>query len=158
MTINRRLPSGGGEAPDLGPIEDRLDGLDTTVAAMDTISDKSVLRLDGLDGISDIGEIGSSITVTPGGGNGGVKMVTLTAPNCDFGFNAGMPDTVDGLEIVVTQDATGGRTITWTDTVFWAGGVPPVLSTAPGATDRLVFTSYNGGATWFGDVIGKGYA
>ena len=61
------------------------------------------------------------------------------------------------LELVLTQDATGGRTATWPGSVRWSGGAPTLTTTA-NAVNRLVFVSYNGGTTWYGDAIGVGYA
>jgi hypothetical protein len=61
------------------------------------------------------------------------------------------------IEIVLTQDGTGGRAVTWPSSAKWSGGAP-TLSAAAGAIDRLVVTSYNGGTTWFGDLVGKAYA
>jgi len=165
MTINRRLPvvSGGGEV-DLGPIESDIATLETTVGGHTTdiagLADdfeSAGFRLDTFDGISNIGPVGSTLTVTPGLGNGGIKLITLTT-NLTISFNNGLSGKLNSLELVITQDATGGRLITWNETVKWPAGSAPVLSTAPGAIDRIIFTSYDNGSTWYGDLIGKGYA
>ena len=48
-------------------------------------------------------------------------------------------------DLIVVQDGTGGRTITWNATKFkWAGGVAPVLSTVGGSIDRFHFVCYDG--------------
>lgn len=167
MTINRRLPGGG--TVDLGPVEADIAALESADTALDgrldtlepTVANHIELvnlRLDNFDGISNIGNVGSTLTVTPGVGNGGIKLITLTAANLTLSFNNGLGAYMNSLELVITQDATGGRTITWNETIRWSGGAAPVLSTAPNAVDRVIFTSYNGGSTWYGDLIGKGYA
>jgi hypothetical protein len=117
-------------------------------------------HIDALDGVSSIGNAGTSLAVTPGGGNGCVKLITLNAANCTITFNApAFSGRAYTLEFVITQDATGGRTITWPTSVKWAGGSAPTLSTAANAVDRVVFTTYNTANTlWYGDLIGKGYA
>jgi hypothetical protein len=115
-------------------------------------------RLDMLDGISSVGNVGSTLTVTPGNNNGSVKLITLTSATCTVTFNNPVDTTrVGTLEFVITQDGTGGRLITWPGSVKWAGGAP-TLSTAAGSKDRVIFTTYDGGTTWYGDLIGKGYA
>lgn len=50
------------------------------------------------------------------------------------------------MVVMLAQDATGGRTVTWPSTVKWAGGVAPTLSTAAGKVD--VFQFMFDGANW----------
>lgn len=156
MAINRRFAStgGGGEAFDPS-------GLEADIAALESdVNDEFVTvgnRLDSFDGISNVGSVGSTLTITPGLGNGGIKLITLT-DDCTITFNSGLGDKLNSLELVLAQDATGGREVTWNETVKWPGGVEPTLSTAPNAVDRIIFTSYDGGSTWFGDLVGLGYA
>lgn len=87
---------------------------------------------------------------------GSTKDVTVNG-NCTFTFTGALADEVSVLELVLRQDTTGSRLATWPASVKWAGGAP-TLSTAAGSADRLVFVTYDGGGTWFGDLIGKGYA
>lgn len=116
-------------------------------------------RVDGLDGISNIGNMGSARTLNPGSGSGTVKIGTLDQ-DCSLTFGAGAANgRVKSLELVLTQGGTGGWDVTWVSTIRWeGGGGEPTLSTAPGAIDRFVFVSYDDGASWYGDVIGLGYA
>lgn len=172
MSINRRLPvvgGGGGDTSaieaDITTLDGRVDTAETDINAVESTvaTHTSTLttvgqRLDTFDGISNIGNVSSTLTVTPGLGNGGIKQITLTAPVLTISFNTGLGDKLNSLELVITQDATGGRTIVWNETVKWPGGLEPILSTEPGAIDRILFTSYDGGATWFGDTIGLAYA
>jgi hypothetical protein len=61
-------------------------------------------------------------------------------------ISASMPSgLVKGTEmtVVVTQDATGSRTISWSGLALWSNGSAPILSTAAGATDSFKFT-WNG--------------
>lgn len=118
----------------------------------------ALLRLDALDGISNVGNSGSSRALTPGGGNGEFKVITLNA-NCAFTFNNPSNSTnVFTLDLLLTQDATGGRVPTWPASVKWPLGTAPVLSTAAGSVDHLVFFTVNGGTTWYGNLVAKGYA
>jgi hypothetical protein len=41
--------------------------------------------------------------------------------------------------LIIKQDATGSRTLTWNSVFKWPGGVAPVLSTAANATDIVSF-------------------
>ena len=44
--------------------------------------------------------------------------------------------------LFVVQDAVGSRTLTWSSVFLWIGAAsPPTLSTTPGATDIMSFTS-----------------
>lgn len=67
---------------------------------------------------------GNSVTLTFGAGN-----LTVANPtNITAGFN---------YIIGLTQDAVGGRTVTWGSDFKWGGGVAPTLSTAAAAKDIL---------------------
>ena len=41
--------------------------------------------------------------------------------------------------IMVIQDGTGSRTVTWPSTVKWAGGSAPTLTTTASRTDVIYF-------------------
>jgi hypothetical protein len=137
-------------------------GTPITAARLNTMEnglEDADVRINALDGISTIGNIGASQTLTAGGENGTAKLVTLTAATCTLTFGVGgNGGEIRTLELVITQDATGSRTITWPASVKWASGTPPVLSTVGGSIDRVVCTTYNGGTTWYCDLIGKAYA
>jgi len=51
--------------------------------------------------------------------------------------------------LVLTQDATGARTVTWPANVKWAGGFTPALSTTANKTDVFSFISYDA-TNWLG--------
>lgn len=79
--------------------------------------------------------------LTPNMANGNVQSVTATASgvmvtptNAAFGMT---------LILQITQDATGGRVMTWPSTFHFPGGTEGVLSTAAGAIDVLSGV-YNG--------------
>lgn len=63
------------------------------------------------------------------------------------------------FSLIVRQDGTGSRTLTWpsTTTLIWAGGSAPSASTAASSVDLYVFWSVNG-RLWHGAQVGKGYA
>ena len=75
--------------------------------------------------------------------------ITLSA-NCTFtlsGFTSGDPDF---LTLILRQDGTGSRTVTW-PTITWIGsGIAPTLQTAASSVDSVVLFSFDGGTTVFG--------
>jgi len=58
--------------------------------------------------------------------------------NFTMGFPANAVPGQSGV-IAITQDLTGGRTVTWAAGWVSAGGVRPVLSTAPSAVDYIAY-------------------
>lgn len=74
--------------------------------------------------------------------NGTYQRVTLTG-NTTFTL-AGLPPSSTGaaMIVLVIQDATGGRTATFSG-VKWGGGTPPVVSSAANAQTILSFVCYN---------------
>lgn len=78
--------------------------------------------------------------------NGNVQSVTI-AGNRTFTF--ANPKTGGKYLIVLKQDATGSRTITW-PTIKWRGGTAPTLTTTAAKTD-LITLVYDGSA-YYGDV------
>lgn len=70
--------------------------------------------------------------------------------------------------LILAQDATGGRAVTWPSSVLWAGGVLPVLTSTAHATDTASFIfdgaqylgsftrNYRDTSCGFGTYIGNG--
>lgn len=54
------------------------------------------------------------------------------------------------LHLVLRQDATGGRTVTWPASVKWPAATAPVLSAGANKVDRVSLLSVDGGTTWLG--------
>lgn len=57
--------------------------------------------------------------------------------------------------ILLKQDATGSRTVTWFGSILWAGGTVPTLTTTVNKTD--VFTFYYDGTNYYGGIVGQNY-
>jgi hypothetical protein len=57
--------------------------------------------------------------------------------------------------IVATQDATGGRTITWPSTAKYAGGSAPPQTTTANAVDVWNILTYNGGSSYIVSLSAK---
>lgn len=71
--------------------------------------------------------------------------IALTAPSQDAAT----------LSVRITQDATGGRAVTFSTSILWPRGVAPTISTAANAVD-LVTLMWDG-TNYYGS-IGQGYA
>lgn len=78
--------------------------------------------------------------------------LTLTG-NCVLTFPT--PDAGGQFTLLLKQDATGSRTVTWPGTVRWAGGTAPTLTATAGRTDVVTFLS--DGTYWLGFVGGLNF-
>jgi hypothetical protein len=58
------------------------------------------------------------------------------------------------LTVVLEQDATGGRLVTWPITVRWPGGTPPTLSAAANSIDVVALLRIGG--DWLGVTAALG--
>ena len=79
------------------------------------------------------------------------NITTLTISNPPASGKAG------SFTLILTQDATGGRTITFPAAVKWSGGTAPTLSTTLNKKNILAFFTIDAGTTWFGSQVGKDY-
>ena len=59
------------------------------------------------------------------------------------------------FSLQVTQDGTGGRTISWPASVDWASGTAPTLSSGANDVDVFVFFTVDGGTTYYGFTSGQ---
>ena len=102
------------------------------------------------EGVNVVGTSGAAQTI-PDITVATMNLITLTA-NCTLTFptiGAGK-----SFMLVLKQDATGSRTVTWPGTVRWPGGTAPTLTTTANAVDYLSFVCVDG-ATWASFIAGK---
>jgi hypothetical protein len=92
-------------------------------------------------------ETGSVFEVTL---TGGVTSLTLANPPATGRAGA--------CTLILRQDATGGRTLAWPNSVLWAGNTPPLVTPAANAVDVYAFITRNGGATWYGFPGGQDFS
>lgn len=104
-------------------------------------------NLGGLEMVLAHGNTGATETVDLGAGN--VHTATLDT-NCTFTFSGAVSGLESGFTLVLTQDGTGSRTVTWPGSVAWPGASAPTLATAAGAVDVFVFMTEDGGTNWRG--------
>ena len=69
-------------------------------------------------------------------------------------FNWSNPGAGSGFILKITQDGTGGRSITWPTGLKWAGDVAPTLSAAANAVDVFTFFHVTG-TVYYGFTAGQ---
>ena len=105
-----------------------------------------------------IGATSASQTINLEDGN--VVTATLSVATTTFTFsNPIASDDCTSFTLILTQDGTGSRAVTWPASVDWAGGTAPTLTTtATTGVDILTFLTVNAGTTWYGFVAGQAMA
>jgi len=61
-----------------------------------------------------------------------------------------------GLTIMFVTDGVV-RAITWPPSVKWPSGVAPTMTGTAGKVDVITLVTENGGAVWFGVIVGQNY-
>jgi hypothetical protein len=83
--------------------------------------------------------------------NGTIQILTLTA-----NATITMPTAVAGKSFVILlrQDATGSRSVTWS-TVNWPSATAPTITGT--ASKQDIFSFFSNGTSWYGTTIGQNY-
>lgn len=98
----------------------------------------------------------STNTVTIDCEAGNVFSVTLDDNVTTTTFsNPPASGTAYAFALRLVQDATGGRTFAFPSTVDWAAATAPTISSDADAVDWYVFTTVDGGTTWYGFTAGQ---
>ena len=92
---------------------------------------------------------GTAITVDLA--NGTIQKLTLTG-----NATITMPTATAGKSfvIILAQDGTGSRTVTWS-TVVWPSATAPTITST--ASKRDIFSFFSDGTSWCGTTIGQNY-
>lgn len=99
------------------------------------------------------GNTGTSATLDLSQGN--FVTATLTG-NCTFAFSNPTSGAF-AFTLLLTNDATPGRTIAWPASVLWPGGTVPIRTTTANKSDVWTFFTVNSGTTWFGNIAQFNY-
>ena len=93
----------------------------------------------------------SSTAITLALTNGTVQIITLTG-----NATITMPTAASGKSFILLlrQDATGSRTVTWS-TVNWAGGTAPTVTST--ASKQDIYSFFSDGTSWYGVTVGQNY-
>ena len=100
---------------------------------------------------SAMGNTGTTPTIDLADGN--VFSATLNG-NATFTFTMGLnlPQTATSFTLILTNDSTPSRTISWPASVKWPNNSVPSRTTAASKTDIWSFMTPDGGATWYGNI------
>jgi hypothetical protein len=92
---------------------------------------------------------GTAITVSLA--NGTVQQLTLTG-----NATITMPTAAAGKSFIIMlkQDGTGSRTVTWS-TVVWPGGTAPTITST--ASKQDIYSFFSDGTSWYGVTVGQNY-
>ncbi len=99
--------------------------------------------------VNTVGNTGTAATINLANGN--FVTATLTG-NCTFTFTTGLSSGAISFTLVLTNDATPGRSIIWPPSVKWPNGSTPVRTTDANKTDVYTFFTYDNGTTWWGNL------
>lgn len=80
---------------------------------------------------------------------GNVHDVTLSS-DCALTFTGATADVACSFTLLLRQDGTGGRAVTWPATLVWSGGTAPTLTTTAASVTALAFFTVDGGTSWYG--------
>lgn len=83
---------------------------------------------------------------------GSVQILTLTG-NCTFTFPTATAG--KGFTLLLLQDATGSRTVTWPASVKWPASTAPTITATASKGDKYVFVG--DGTYWWGSNAGQNY-
>jgi len=88
----------------------------------------------------------------------GAFLITLSGTPT-FTFSGATAGTECSFTLYLKQPSSGSTFYTpvWPGSVKWQDAVPPSLTAANSATDILVFSSPDGGTTWYGSLAGANY-
>ena len=93
----------------------------------------------------------SSTAITLDLANGTVQIITLTG-----NATITMPTATAGKSFIIMlkQDATGSRSVTWTTVKYPSGTAPTITATA---SKLDIFSFFADGTNWYGTTIGQNY-
>ena len=97
---------------------------------------------------------GAAVTVNCETGNSFSH--TLTESTTFTFSNPPASGTAYSFSIEITQDASAsGFTVTWPASVDWPSATAPTLTATASAKDVFIFTTRDGGTTWYGFTAGQ---
>lgn len=84
--------------------------------------------------------------------------LTINAATATLSFSNVPASNSASVTIILKQDATGSRLVSWPGSVIWPGGTAPTLSTTASHADIVVMVTTNAGTTWRASLAGANYA
>jgi hypothetical protein len=126
---------------------------DVTLTGTQTVTNKTIEAGTFTNGYTEeVATANTSTAYTIDLANGTVQILTLTG-NCTFTF----PTATAGRSFIMLlkQDGTGSRTVTWPSAVKWPSATAPTITATASKLDKYVFTA--DGTNWYGSDAGKNY-
>ena len=100
----------------------------------------------------------SDATYTINLANGNVFSIALAlAGSTTLSFTGAAAGKACSFTLYLKQPGSNTRTVSWGSTIKWSGGAP-TLSAGGGKMDILVFETIDGGATWYGSLVGTNFS
>lgn len=123
----------------------------TTYTGTETLTNKTLTNPTVTNYTETLYTANTSTAITVSLTNGTVQQLTLTG-----NATITMPTATAGKSFIIMlkQDATGGRSVTWS-TVKYPGGTAPTITAT--ASKQDIFSFFADGTNWYGTTIGLNY-
>jgi hypothetical protein len=124
-----------------------------TLTGTETLTNKTIEAGTFTNGYTEeVATANTSTAYTVDLANGSVQILTLTG-NCTFTFPTATAG--KGFTMLLKQDATGSRTVTWPSSVKWPASTAPTITSTASKGDKFVFVG--DGTYWWGSNAGQNY-
>lgn len=134
------------------PTGSQLNSVDiVSISATQTLTNKTLTNPTITNYTETAYTANTSTAITVSLANGTVQILTLTG-----NATITMPTAGAGKSfiIVLRQDGTGSRSVTWS-TVNWPGATAPTVTGT--ASKQDIFSFFSDGTSWYGCAIGQNY-
>ena len=123
----------------------------TTYTGTETLTNKTLTNPTVTNYTETLYTANTSTAITVSLANGTVQQLTLTG-----NATITMPTATAGKSFIILlkQDATGGRSVTWS-TVTWPGATAPTITGT--ASKQDIYSFFSDGTNWYGTTIGQNY-
>jgi hypothetical protein len=126
---------------------------DVTLTGTETLTNKTIEAGVFTNGYTEeVNTANTSTAYTVDLANGSVQILTLTG-NCTFTFPTATAG--KGFTMLLKQDGTGSRTVTWPSSVKWPASTAPTITSTASKGDKFVFVG--DGTYWWASSAGQNY-
>lgn len=125
---------------------------DVTLTGSQTLTNKTIEAGTFTNGYTEeVNTANTSTAYTISLADGSFQVLTLTG-----NATITMPTATAGKSFILLlkQDGTGSRTVTWS-TVKWPGGTAPTITST--ASKQDIFSFFADGTNWYGTTVGQNY-